>query len=162
MVWIENCTNVINNFISNIELVKKIEYFCFQLGNLLSNWGCQFDGIPPIAQGKSVGTFYHTVISNIPRCTNSMMGRIMEAMMMIRRRVSTVDVLILENNNIPHLPSRAFGSIRVNRLFIENNRMVTIDRNAFAGIEEHLVRLYFWLQNIHICSHMLVLDKTCE
>ena len=73
-----------------------------------------------------------------------MMGRIMEAMMMIRRRVSTVDVLILENNNIPHLPSRAFGSIRVNRLFIENNRMVTIDRNAFAGIEEHLVKLYLF------------------
>ncbi len=34
------------------------------------------------------------------------MGRIMEAMLMIQRRVSTVDVLILENNNIPHLPSR--------------------------------------------------------
>jgi hypothetical protein len=30
----------------------------------------------------------------------------MEAMLMIQRRVSTVDVLILENNNIPHLPSR--------------------------------------------------------
>jgi hypothetical protein len=38
-----------------------------------------------------------------------MMGRIMEAMMTIRRRVSTVDVLILENNNIPHLPSRCLS-----------------------------------------------------
>lgn len=59
---------------------------------------------------------------------------------MIRRRVSNVDVLILENNNIPHLPARAFGSIRVNRVFIENNKMVTVDRNAFAGVEEYLVR----------------------
>ena len=40
--------------------------------------------------------------------------------------------------------SRAFGSIRVNRLFIENNRIVTIDRNAFAGIEENLVIVDFF------------------
>ena len=148
--------NVINKFISNIELVKKKIYIFFY------NWVTYYQiedvnlmGYPQLPKVSLWGHFINytpdnTVISNIPRCTNSMMGRIMEAMMMIRRRVSTVDVLILENNNIPHLPSRAFGSIRVNRLFIENNRMVTIDRNAFAGIEEHLVRLYLWLQNIHI------------
>jgi hypothetical protein len=39
-----------------------------------------------------------------------------------------------------NIVTRAFGSVRVNRLFVENNRIVTIDRNAFAGIEEHLVR----------------------
>lgn len=76
------------------------------------------------------------------RCTNSMMGRITEAMNMLRKRVVEVDVLILEDNNIPHLPSRAFGSVKINRLFIENNRIMTIDRNAFAGIEEFLTELY--------------------
>jgi len=76
------------------------------------------------------------------RCVNSMMGRIMEAMMNIRTRVDMVDVLILENNNIPHLPSRAFGSVKVNRLFIENNRIQTIDRNAFAGVENYLTEIY--------------------
>ena len=55
------------------------------------------------------------------RCINSMMGRITEAMIALRKRVDLVDVLILENNNIPHLPSRAFGSVAVNRLFIEHN-----------------------------------------
>ena len=50
-----------------------------------------------------------------------MMGRITEAMNNLRKRVDVVDVLILENNNIPHLPSRAFGSVAVNRLFIEHN-----------------------------------------
>ena len=71
-----------------------------------------------------------------------MMGRIMEAMMNIRKRVDLVDVLILENNNIPHLPSRAFGSVKVNRLFIENNRIQTIDRNAFAGVEDYITEIY--------------------
>ena len=50
-----------------------------------------------------------------------MMGRITEAMIALRKRVDLVDVLILENNNIPHLPSRSFGSVAVNRLFIEHN-----------------------------------------
>ena len=50
-----------------------------------------------------------------------MMGRITEAMINLRKRVDVVDVLILENNNIPHPPSRAFGSVAVNRLFIEHN-----------------------------------------
>ena len=76
------------------------------------------------------------------RCTNSLMGRITEAMVQLRRRVTEVDVLILEDNNIPHLPSRAFGSVKINRLFIENNRIKTIDRNAFAGIEDFLTELY--------------------
>ena len=70
------------------------------------------------------------------------MGRITEAMVQLRRRVTEVDVLILEDNNIPHLPSRAFGSVKINRLFIENNRIKTIDRNAFAGIEDFLTELY--------------------
>ena len=64
---------------------------------------------------------------------------------MVRLRqsgVTEVDVLILEDNNIPHLPSRAFGSVKVNRLFIENNRMMTVDRNALAGLEEFLKELY--------------------
>ena len=71
-----------------------------------------------------------------------MMGRVMEAMMNIRKKVDVVDVLILENNNIPHLPSRAFGSVKVNRLFLENNRIQTIDRNAFAGIENYLTEIF--------------------
>jgi hypothetical protein len=62
-----------------------------------------------------------------------MMGRITEAMINIRKHVDMVDVLILENNNIPHLPSRAFGSVAVNRLFIENNQgrkeIITFESN---------------------------------
>ena len=54
------------------------------------------------------------------RCTNSLMGRITEAMDMLRQSVTEVDVLILEDNNIHHLPSRAFGSVKINRLFIGN------------------------------------------
>lgn len=71
-----------------------------------------------------------------------MMGRITEAMMNLRKGVDSVDVLILEGNSIPHLPSRAFGSVQVNRLFIENNRMTTVDRNAFAGIEDFVTEIY--------------------
>ena len=82
------------------------------------------------------------------RCTNSLMGRITEAMDMLRQSVTEVDVLILEDNNIPHLPSRAFGSVKINRLFIENNRMVTIDRNAFAGVEDFLTELYIKESNL--------------
>ena len=62
--------------------------------------------------------------------------------MNIRKKVDVVDVLILENNNIPHLPSRAFGSVKVNRLFLENNRIQTIDRNAFAGVENYLTEIF--------------------
>ena len=82
------------------------------------------------------------------RCTNSLMGRITEAMVQLRRRVTEVDVLILEDNNIAHLPSRAFGSVKINRLFIENNRIKTIDRNAFAGIEDFLTELYIKESNL--------------
>ena len=67
---------------------------------------------------------------------------------MLRQSVTEVDVLILEDNNIPHLPSRAFGSVKINRLFIENNRMVTIDRNAFAGVEDFLTELYIKESNL--------------
>ena len=56
-----------------------------------------------------------------PRCINSMMGRITEAMINLRKRVDVVDVLIIENNQIGHLPARALGSVAVNRLFIEHN-----------------------------------------
>ncbi len=63
-----------------------------------------------------------------------MIGRITEAMMNLAKSVhGPVDVLILEDNNIPHLPSRAFGSVQVSRLFLEGNRMTSVDRNAFAG-----------------------------
>lgn len=82
------------------------------------------------------------------RCTNSMIGRITDAMANLRRSVTEVDVLILEDNNIPHLPSRAFGSVKINRLFIENNRLMTIDRNAFAGIEDFLTELYIKESNL--------------
>ena len=87
------------------------------------------------------------------RCVNSMMGRILEAMQNIRTRVDMVDVLILENNNIPHLPSRAFGSIKVNRLFIENNRIQTIDRNAFAGVESYLTEIYIKEPSLNALPH---------
>ncbi len=83
---------------------------------------------------------------------------------MLRRRVTEVDVLILEDNNIPHLPSRAFGSVKINRLFIENNRMMTIDRNAFAGVEDFLTEIYIKESNlkslpkdcINFLSHLTV------
>ena len=101
------------------------------------------------------------------RCTNSLMGRITEAMVQLRRRVTEVDVLILEDNNIPHLPSRAFGSVKINRLFIENNRIKTIDRNAFAGIEDFLTELYIkvsermsfkqsFFSNLALTSHSML------
>merc|ERR550517_1568641 len=64
-----------------------------------------------------------------------MMGRILEAMQNIRTRVDMVDVLILENNNIPHLPSRAFGSAKVNRLFIENNRILEAMQNIRTRVD---------------------------
>ena len=95
-----------------------------------------------------VNEFLKCFVNFQVRCTNSMMGRITEAMAMLRRRVTEVDVLILEDNNIPHLPSRAFGSVKINRLFIENNRMMTIDRNAFAGIEDFLTELYIKESNL--------------
>ena len=93
------------------------------------------------------------------------MGRITEAMVQLRRRVTEVDVLILEDNNIPHLPSRAFGSVKINRLFIENNRIKTIDRNAFAGIEDFLTELYIKVSERmsyncvvqNICLHLQIL-----
>ena len=59
-------------------------------------------------------------------------------MINLRKKVQEVDVLILEDNNISHLPSRAFGSVKIHKLFIENNKIMTIDRNAFAGLEDFL------------------------
>jgi len=78
------------------------------------------------------------------RCAQSRVERITEAMMNLRKSLGarTVDVLILEGNNVPHLPSRAFGSVRVNRMFLEDNRLETVDRNAFAGVEDHLTEIY--------------------
>ena len=95
------------------------------------------------------------------RCTNSLMGRITEAMVQLRRRVTEVDVLILEDNNIPHLPSRAFGSVKINRLFIENNRIKTIDRNAFAGIEDFLTELYIKVSERMSCKQSFFSFKSC-
>ena len=74
-----------------------------------------------------------------------MMGRITEAMINLRKRVDVVDVLILENNNIPHLPSRAFGSVAVNRLFIEHNgiaRCLLTDLRTYCIISAYLLPSY--------------------
>jgi hypothetical protein len=38
--------------------------------------------------------------------------------------------------------------VKINRLFIENNRIKTIDRNAFAGIEDFLTELYIKVSEI--------------
>ena len=78
---------------------------------------------------------------------------------MVRLRqsgVSEIDVLILEDNNIPHLPSRAFGPVRINRVFMENNKMMTVDRNALAGVEEFLTEMYIKVRQ----DHCPVLGKT--
>ena len=80
--------------------------------------------------------------------TIQMLQRLYYLIFILRQSVTEVDVLILEDNNIPHLPSRAFGSVKINRLFIENNRMMTIDRNAFAGIEDFLTELYIKESNL--------------
>lgn len=76
------------------------------------------------------------------RCTSGGIEKITDALTRLRQRLTLVDVLILEGNSIPHLPSRAFGSARISRLFLESNKIMTVDRNAFAGIEEFLTELY--------------------
>ena len=116
---------------------------------------CVFFKVPVAAVDHAIHSFLLNFFALLflLRCVNSMMGRILEAMQNIRTRVDMVDVLILENNNIPHLPSRAFGSVKVNRLFIENNRIQTIDRNAFAGVESYLTEIYIKEPSLNVLPH---------
>jgi hypothetical protein len=59
----------------------------------------------------------------------------------MRSRLTEVHELRLIRNRIPKLPSRAFGSLRIQNLVLSQNGMSTVARQAFTGLENSLVEL---------------------
>ncbi|CAG0919297.1 unnamed protein product [Notodromas monacha] len=60
---------------------------------------------------------------------------------MMRGRVTEIHELRLVSNRIPKMPTRAFGSLRIQNLVLSNNGLETIGRQAFGGLEPTLREL---------------------
>ncbi|XP_068240515.1 uncharacterized protein [Palaemon carinicauda] len=76
------------------------------------------------------------------KCENSVLDKVMRALETLMRRALVIEELHLVGNRIHVLPARVFGSLQVNKLFLINNELVGINRNAFAGLESSLQHIY--------------------
>ncbi|XP_066948695.1 uncharacterized protein atk [Macrobrachium rosenbergii] len=76
------------------------------------------------------------------KCENSVLDKVMRALETLMKRVLVIEELHLVGNRIHVLPARVFGSLQVNKLFLINNELVGINRNAFAGLESSLQHIY--------------------
>lgn len=53
-----------------------------------------------------------------------------------------IDELILENNNLPSLPGKAFATLKVLRLMLRNNRLERVSSGWLEGLHDSLLELF--------------------
>ncbi|XP_012274097.1 protein artichoke [Orussus abietinus] len=76
-------------------------------------------------------------------CSHSELPKVLEGLEAVGRYASrSIDELILENNNLPSLPGRAFGSLRVMRLMLRNNRLERVSSGWLEGLHGSLLELF--------------------
>ncbi|KAK7017980.1 hypothetical protein SK128_003665 [Halocaridina rubra] len=78
----------------------------------------------------------------IVKCENSVLINVASALEKLMKWAMRIEELHLQGNRIHVLPARVFGTLQVNKLFLINNELLGINRNAFAGLETSLQHLY--------------------
>lgn len=82
------------------------------------------------------------MIELIGSCRRSTLEELSIIFAILSQRVSLVEELMLENNDINELPSNALGSLSVHRLLLWNNGIERIDGDSFHGLGDHLIELH--------------------
>ncbi|KAK8389953.1 hypothetical protein O3P69_012872 [Scylla paramamosain] len=80
---------------------------------------------------------------SLPLCEGSDQVRVSEALTALTRHAALpLEEVHLVGNRIPVLPSRLFGSLMIHKVFLMDNEMGAVSRNAFAGLEASLRHLH--------------------
>jgi len=75
-------------------------------------------------------------------CQRSTLEELRIIFAILSQRVSLIEELMLEANDINELPPDAMGSLSVRRLFLWNNGIERIGGDSFRGLGNHLVELH--------------------
>ncbi|KAK7104660.1 leucine-rich repeat-containing protein 15-like [Littorina saxatilis] len=104
-------------------------YQCQELRSVIQDCSCEskmFNNIEDVS--KVVIACNNRQRSSVPTITGNSSYEIYE--------------MTLATNNIQTIPARAFVGLRIQRLDLRDNRLTTINPNAFQGLESHLQELY--------------------
>ncbi|XP_018336498.1 protein artichoke-like [Agrilus planipennis] len=76
-------------------------------------------------------------------CSHSNLPKTLEALETVSKYIKgPIDELILENNNLPSLPGKAFSSLKIMRLMFRNNQLERVSNTWLVGLEEVLMELF--------------------
>ncbi|XP_036326494.1 protein artichoke-like [Rhagoletis pomonella] len=76
-------------------------------------------------------------------CSHSNLPQIMDGIKAVERNIkSPIDELVLENNQLPALPGRFFGTLQIVRLMLRYNSIERVSNGWLNELENHLVEVY--------------------
>ncbi|KAI4484631.1 hypothetical protein M0804_007197 [Polistes exclamans] len=76
-------------------------------------------------------------------CSHSELAKVLEGLKAISHYVDRpIDELILENNNLPSLPGKAFATLKVLRLMLRNNRLERVSSGWLEGLHDSLLEIF--------------------
>ncbi|XP_049313186.1 protein artichoke [Bactrocera dorsalis] len=76
-------------------------------------------------------------------CSHSNLPQIMDGIKAVERNIkSPIDELVLENNQLPALPGRFFGTLQIVRLMLRYNSIERVSNGWLNEMENHLVEVY--------------------
>ncbi|XP_043675123.1 protein artichoke [Vespula pensylvanica] len=76
-------------------------------------------------------------------CSHSELPKVLEGLKAVSHYVDRpIDELILENNNLPSLPGKAFATLKVLRLMLRNNRLERVSSGWLEGLHDSLLELF--------------------
>lgn len=77
------------------------------------------------------------------RCSHSDLPRVLNGIKATAKFIDRpIDELILENNQLPSLPSRFFSPLRIVRLMLRNNGVERLATGWLNDLESHLVEIF--------------------
>ncbi|TMW50717.1 hypothetical protein DOY81_004196 [Sarcophaga bullata] len=128
-LWLNFCYNLL--------------FYCWILSYLLVAISAEVDiGCPPSEailpcrcslRGKEIQIW----------CSHSNLPQIMDGIKAVERNIkSPIDELVLENNQLPALPGRFFGSLQIIRLMLRYNSIERVSNGWLNELENSLVEIY--------------------
>ncbi|XP_043497596.1 protein artichoke-like [Polistes fuscatus] len=76
-------------------------------------------------------------------CSHSELAKVLEGLKAVSHYVDRpIDELILENNNLPSLPGKAFATLKVLRLMLRNNRLERVSSGWLEGLHDSLLEIF--------------------
>jgi len=77
------------------------------------------------------------------RCSHSNLPQIMDGLKAVERNIKgRIDELVLENNQLPALPGRFFGSLQIVRLMLRHNSIERVSNGWLNELENGLVEIF--------------------